>query len=175
MRLTIANGLTATRLLAIGPSAWAIATNRWGLAGGLFTLAVLTDLADGPMARRFHHASPAGGLFDHATDALYVSACLAALAAGGYLNVWLPALVLLAFAQYLADSRALAGAELKTSFLGRNNGIAYYVLTGIPVMREALGLAWPPDAWIAALGWLLLITTLASMGDRALAVLRGRG
>ena len=42
---------------------------------------------------------------------------------------------------------------------------------------RALGLAWPPAAWLLALGWLLVATTLASMASRALAlrqVLRGR-
>ena len=172
MRLTPANGLTAARLLAIGPSVWAIAAERWEIAGILFTLSVLTDMLDGPLARRLGQASAAGGLFDHLTDALYVAACLAALAAAGYLNVWLPGLVLLAFVQYLLDSRALAGAELRTSLLGRYNGIAYFVLVGIPVLREALGLSWPADVWIASLGWLLLASTLISMADRALALIR---
>ena len=175
MRLSAANGLTAARLLAIGPSVWAIATDRWGMAGILFTLAVVTDLLDGPLARRLGQVTRAGALFDHATDALYVAASLAALAAAGYLNIWLPGLVILAFIQYLLDSRVLAGAELRTSLLGRYNGIAYFALAGIPVIREALDLTWPADSWVRGLGWLLVASTLTSMADRALALVRRPG
>jgi phosphatidylglycerophosphate synthase len=174
MWFTWANLLTAVRLLCIGPTAWAIVEARWVLAAWLFVLAVITDLADGPVARRLNETSPRGGLFDHLTDALYVSAALAALSVAGFVPVLLPVLVLLAFTQYMFDSRALAGAELRTSFLGRNNGVAYFVLTGIPVIREGLGWSWPPDAWITAFAWVLIATTLASMADRALAFVRQR-
>ena len=172
--LTLANGLTLLRLLAIGPSAWAIVAGHWQLAGPLFALAALTDLADGPLARRYGHASPLGGLFDHGTDALFVSVTLGALAAAGYINPLLPVLVALAFIQYMFDSKALAGAELRTSLLGRYNGIAYFVMVGIPVVREALGLSWPPLGWISALAWLLVLSTSASMLDRAITLIRQR-
>ena len=169
-----ANLLTASRLIAIPPSIWAILDGHWGIAGALFTLAVITDFADGPIARSRGEATPLGGLFDHATDATFVSGNLAALAFLGMINPWLPGLVALAFIQYMLDSRALAGAVLKTSLIGRYNGIAYFVMLGIPVMREALGLTWPVDSWIGILAWILVITTAISMLDRALALLRGR-
>ncbi|MEJ2089910.1 MAG: CDP-alcohol phosphatidyltransferase family protein [Gammaproteobacteria bacterium] len=169
---TWANLLTAVRLLAVAPAAWAIGTGLWLLAAELFVLAVLTDLLDGPAARALGQTSPVGGLFDHATDAAYVSVNLGALAWIGLINGWLPVLVALAFVQYVFDSKALAGAELKTSFLGRINGIAYFVMVGIPVMREALGLTWPDDVWIRTLAWILVATTLASMLDRAVALAR---
>jgi phosphatidylglycerophosphate synthase len=171
---TWANLLTGLRLLSIVPCAWAIGTGQWTLAAGLFTLAVLTDLMDGPVARRYGHASPLGGLFDHATDALFVSVNLAALAWLGLVNPLLPLLVALAFLQYVFDSRALQGAVLRTSFLGKNNGIAYFVLVGVPVMRDALGWSFPPNSWVAAGGFLLLATTLVSMSERAIALIRRR-
>ena len=172
--MTWANGLTLLRLIAIGPACWAIVSDHWHLAAGLFALAAFTDLADGPLARRYGHASPIGGLFDHGTDALFVSSTLGALAAAGYINPYLSALVALAFIQYMFDSKALAGAELRTSLLGRNNGVAYFVMVGIPVVREALSLTWPPLGWIAALAWLLVLSTAVSMLDRAVTLLRQR-
>ena len=172
--LTWANSLTLLRLLAIGPTIWSILSGHWALAALLFTLAAITDLVDGPLARRFGHESPFGGLFDHGTDALFVSCTLGALAAAGYINPYLSGLVALAFIQYMFDSKALAGAELRTSMLGRYNGIAYFVMVGIPVVREALGLSWPPLSWIAALAWLLVLSTGASMLDRAITLIRQR-
>lgn len=172
--LTWANGLTLLRLIAIGPACWAIISGHWQFAALLFVLAALSDLADGPLARHYGHASPFGGLFDHGTDALFVSTALGALAVTGYINPFLPVLVALAFIQYMFDSRALAGRALRTSLLGRYNGIAYFVMVGIPVLREALTLSWPPLGWIAALAWLLALSTSISMLDRAFTLLRQR-
>ena len=152
--------------------ALAIVSGYWTLAALLFLVAAITDLADGPLARHFGQASPFGGLFDHGIDALFVSVSLAALAWIDLINVWLPALVALAFMQYMFDSRVLAGLSLRTSAIGRNNGIAYYVMVGIPVIREALSLSWPADGWVAALAWLLVITTGLSMTDRAATLIR---
>lgn len=172
--LTWANGLTLLRLIAIVPAVWAILSGHWRLAALLFAFAALSDLADGPLARRYGHATPIGGLFDHGTDALFVSTTLGALAAAGYINPYLPLLVALAFIQYMFDSKALAGAELRTSILGRNNGIAYFVMVGIPVVREALGFSWPPLTWIEAIAWLLVLTTGVSMLERGITLLRQR-
>jgi phosphatidylglycerophosphate synthase len=171
---TWANLLTLLRLAAIGPCAWAIAEGHWLLAAGLFILAVITDLLDGPLARRFSHDSPVGGLFDHATDAAFVTIALLATAWVGFTSFLLPVLIIVAFVQYALDSRALAGQHLRTSWLGKNNGIAYFVLVGVVVIRNALGWTWPADAWIHYLDWLLIFTTLVSMTDRLIALLRER-
>ena len=173
MWFTWANLLTAVRLGLAVPCALAIVSGQWPLAAALFALAVITDLLDGPLARRLNHATRVGGLFDHATDAAYVASCLGALAWLDLVNPFLAPLVALAFVQYVFDSQALAGRELRTSIIGRNNGIAYFVLVGIPVIREGLQIGWPPDGWIAVLGWLLVISTAASMLERGLALLRG--
>ena len=56
--------------------------------------------------------------------------------------------------------------ELRPSRLGHWNGVAYYVIVAVPVMRDALGLAWPGAALVQAFGWLLVASTLVSMADR---------
>lgn len=174
MWITWANLLTLLRIVSIVPCAWAILNQHWGMASLLFTLAVVTDLVDGPLARRFGQDSALGGLLDHATDAAFVTISLGALAFVGYGNLLLPGLIVAAFVQYALDSKALAGHRLKTSWLGKNNGIAYFVLVGVPVVRNGLGLSWPADLWIQLFGWLLLATTVISMLDRLVALLRER-
>ena len=129
-------------------------------------LAVITDLADGPVARRRAEASALGGFIDHGVDALFCAVAMSALAMTGSVPGILPVLVVAAFLQYAVDSRAFAGRPLKASRIGRHNGVAYYVLVGIPVLRDGLGLAWPADAWVAGFGWLLVGTTAVSMFDR---------
>ena len=167
MWFTWANLLTFARLLSIGPCAVAVITDNWPWAAGLFVAAVATDLLDGPLARRFNHASALGGLLDHATDALFVMVLLGALAHQAYLPWLLPCLVAAAFVQYMLDSRVLAGHNLRTSWLGRGNGIAYFVVVGIPLIRNALELTWPADVWVERLAWLLIGTTVISIFDRA--------
>ena len=163
---TSANALTGLRLAAAPALAAAIGADARVPAALLFALAVATDFADGAVARRSGGASRLGGLFDHATDALFVTLGLSALALRGELTPLLPLLVALAFAQYAVDSRVTEGRALRGSPLGRWNGIAYYVLLGIPVVRDALGLGWPPAAWVSALALVLVLSTLASMALR---------
>ena len=164
-----ANLLTLSRLACVIPCGWAIGNQRWSLATALFVVAVVTDFADGPLARRYHHDSPLGGLLDHGTDATFVTVALACLAHAAYFTWLLPVLVVAAFLQYTFDSKALAGQRLRASWLGRVNGIAYFVMVGTPIIRNTLQWEWPSTAWLQALGWLLVASTVASMLDRGIA------
>lgn len=171
---TRANALTSLRLLAAPALVWAIGTQHAGAAHALFWLAVATDLADGWAARRWGEATPLGGLVDHAVDATFVAAGATALAWRGVLPAALPPLIALAFVQYALDSRLLVARGLRGSPLGRWNGIAYYVIVAVPVVRDALDLGWPGPGLVEALGWALVATTLLSMADRARLVLAAR-
>ncbi|MDP6378016.1 MAG: CDP-alcohol phosphatidyltransferase family protein [Pseudomonadales bacterium] len=167
--LTWANLLTAIRLVIIPICGLAIFEAAWGQALVLFTLAVITDLLDGAAARHFKQASPLGGVFDHATDALLVTCTLGACALTQLVPWPLVALIPAAFLQYTFDSRVLTGQNLRTSYLGRINGIAYYVLAGAVIVREALDFTWLPLLLVSAFGWLLVVSTAMSMLDRWLA------
>ena len=137
------------------------------LAAVLFWGAVATDVADGRVARARGETSAFGGLLDHATDASFVTLGLAALSMHGSVPTALPILVFAAFLQYMLDSRSLAGRTLRASFLGRWNGILYFVPLGVVVTRDALGLVFPADRWVLLLGQALVVSTLLSMADRA--------
>jgi phosphatidylglycerophosphate synthase len=172
--LTWANLLSALRLAAALPCAYAVSIGNHWLAAALFVVAVVTDVADGRVARWRGEVSHFGGLLDHSSDAIFVSVALAALAASGHVPALLPVLVIISFVQYTLDSRALTGQALRASRLGRWNGIGYFVLAGVPIIRDALDLVWPPSAWVMAAGWLLVVSTLISMADRGHAFLRSR-
>ena len=126
------------------------------IACALYALAVATDFFDGRVARMRGEASPIGGLLDHASDALFVTAGLGALALQGAVPAPLPFLVAAAFLQYVVDSRAHAGRRLRASRLGRYNGIAYFALVAAPLARDLCGLAWPSPDVVRALGWALV-------------------
>ncbi|MEM1435139.1 MAG: CDP-alcohol phosphatidyltransferase family protein [Pseudomonadota bacterium] len=163
--LTAANGLTLLRLVLTIPSALAIAAGHWIAAAVMFTVAAITDYFDGRLARRHNQASVIGGLFDHATDALYVTSCLAAAALNGQIIALLPVLIPLAFTQYLLDSKVLAGQPLRGNRLGRFNGIAYFTLAGVCIGQPLLvQLGLPLPAVLVSLAALALCaTTLLSM------------
>lgn len=173
----MAHLLTTVRLLVVVPSALVIAGGAPGgsILPALFVaVAIATDYFDGMVARARGTASPAGMLFDHTSDFLFVTASLAAAAAAGAVPFVLPVLIAVAFTQYVVDSYFLhRHRALRMSRLGRLNGIFYFV----PLV--VLGLAWLPPVPEGArallmslaqvVGWALVLSTLASIVDRALA------
>ena len=171
---TRANALSLLRLVVAPLLALAIFEGRAEVATALFAIAVATDFADGAVARRYGESSPLGGLLDHAIDATFCVLGLSAHAAAGVVPWALPVLVAAAFAQYAVDSRSLAGRPLRASRLGRWNGIAYFVAVAVPIVRDTLGWSWPGAGLVWWLAAALVASTLVSMGDRALALLRLR-
>ena len=163
---TRANALTLLRLLAAPPLVVAVRNDAFVPAAALFAIAVATDFADGWVARRYGEVSALGGLVDHAVDATFVTCGTAALASTGVLPGALPVLIAIAFLEYAWDARRGRARRLRPSALGRWNGIAYYAVIGVPVVRDALGLAMPGPDLVRGLGWLLVVTTLASIGMR---------
>jgi len=164
--VTWANVLTLARLASAPALAWAILEGHAFVALALFAGACASDFADGGLARRLGQASGLGGLLDHASDATLMVVGLAALSVRGLAPTLLPALVVLAFVQYVVDSRAAAGQPLRPNPIGRWNGIAYYVLLGTPIVRDAAGAPWPWDGLVVFAGWVLVATTALSMAQR---------
>jgi phosphatidylglycerophosphate synthase len=168
--ITWANALSVLRLIVALPCAYSIWTGSWRLAATLFVVAVVTDVFDGIVARRRGEVTIFGGLLDHTIDALFVTVTLGALAASGIVPFVLPPLAITSFVQYVWDSKALSGAPLRASVLGRWNGIGYFVVVGTVVIRQALGLTWPAEFVILLMAWALVASTVVSMGDRAYAL-----
>ena len=182
-----ANVLTAIRFLLIPFLVWNIIGAQWLMAATTIALAIVTDVYDGKLARHYNSASPLGGFFDHGTDALLVSSSAWALAQTGLIHPWLWPFIGLAFAQYAWDSKILLGRNLRTSQIGKYNGIGYYVLACTAIGSQALavlfltpfqhrpllehGLHWL-DRGVALAAWLLLASTILSMAERLIHLLR---
>ena len=175
----MANFLTAIRLVLALPLAWSMAVPEFlpGLAMlAILIVAVLSDYYDGIVARATGTASPGGMLFDHGTDFLFVTSSLAGAAAIGIIHWILPALIVVAFSQYVLDSYFLfRQKELRMSFLGRWNGIFYFVpLFGVALSRS-IPVEQISDLLILLTGviaYVLIISTGASIVDRAIAPFR---
>jgi hypothetical protein len=89
----------------------------------------------------------------------------------------LPVLIVVAFSQYVLDSYYLhRQRQLRMSFLGRWNGILYFVplvMITIAALRVP-GLGELARALVRPFAVLLMVTTVASILDRAVAPRRTR-
>jgi phosphatidylglycerophosphate synthase len=178
----MANALTALRLALVLPIAAALARPELlapGAVALLLCLAIATDYLDGPVARMTGKSSATGQLFDHSTDCLFVTGGLTGAAIAGSVTPILPALIPLAFGQYVVDSYVWSRQrQLRASFLGRWNGILYFVpLVLIAASRLPFPAGFASFLRLAAsvLGYLLVASTVASVIDRATTPFRPRG
>lgn len=172
----MANSLTAVRLLLAAPVAGAFA--RPELVNPTFLLVLLcvaigTDYYDGRVARRMGVSSPAGQLFDHSTDCVFVSAGLTGLAIVGPIPAVLPALVIVAFVQYVMDSYWWhQEKQLRMSVIGRWNGILYFAPLMI-IAASRLGVFGATERFLVVtaeiVGYVLVVSTIVSIADRAVA------
>ena len=162
---TLANTLSLSRLFIAPVIAWIILSDWWLTASFFLLLAILSDLLDGPIARKKGQETAFGGLLDHSCDALLVAVLLFVLNKTHGIPILLPILVVGSFLQYVLDSKALSGHKLRTSLLGRSNGIAYYVLASICIFSGAVGI-FQLDKVLIICAWILIASTLASMSER---------
>jgi len=164
----MANALTAVRLLLVFPFAFFMAhgDRRSAIfALVVWAVALSTDFLDGPIARRRGTVTAWSGTFDHTTDFLFVTSGLFAGASRGVFPWILPLLIVAAFLQYVIDSYWIhRQAKLRGSKLGRYNGMLYFVPPCLEILVR-LGAPWFRPL-LTVLVWMLVLSTLLSMGQR---------
>ena len=175
----MAHLLTGVRLLIVVPSALAFAGwGEWGpyWPAAFVSVAIATDYYDGIVARARGTASSAGQLFDHSTDFLFVTGGLSGAAEAGAVPIVLPILIVIAFSQYVIDSYIVGRLKrLRMSRLGRLNGIFYFVplvVLALSRLPAVAGVGQVLGEVAALVSWLLVLTTVASIVDRASATRR---
>lgn len=99
------HALTLSRLAMAPVIFFAALEGEVGIAAALVVLAMLTDLVDGPLVRRFGQPSDAGAWLDVWADFLTVAATFAGLAASGAIPAWPLLPILASFALFVATSR----------------------------------------------------------------------
>src|SRR5579872_883853 len=166
----MANALTAIRLLLVAPFAFFMA--RGDERSAVFALiawavALLTDFLDGPIARRRGKVTAFGGTFDHTSDFLFVTSGIFAGAYRGVFPWVLPVCITAAFAQYVIDSYWIhRQSKLRGSKLGRYNGMLYFVPPVVDILIRVGARFLQP--LLTLLVWILVLSTLVSMGQRFL-------
>ena len=168
MRLmTLPNGLSFARFVLAPIAAWALLEDRTAVTVIAFLLAIASDILDGRVARARQQTTHLGTLIDHGADATFVTVMLASAAELGLVPGVLPSLIAAAFLQYALDSGLRAGTPLRSSVLGRVNGIGYFVLVGVAIaVRHFSVFDFLTDVLRAA-AWCLVVTTVLSIATRA--------
>lgn len=169
--MSVPNLLSLSRIALAALMYLSVSGSHWYIAVSVLWIAIFTDILDGYLARKQNMASPLGGLFDHGSDAIFVTVTIAAHLHHGWAPVLLVIMIPAAFLQYMLDSKALAGQPLRASSLGRYNGISYFVFAGFPIMQLTLGITLIPFDWFIWIGWGLVLTSAISMLDRLVTLL----
>lgn len=162
---TIPNLLSVTRGLCAPVFALAIYWQSWHIAIALFLYAIVSDLLDGPLARRAQQTSNFGGRLDHSADALFVFCGLTGFAVLGELTWVLALFQMIAFLEYAFFGASL-GSSLRASKLGRINGILYFVIIGYLLFLMKLEINSTAGLSVLLFAWALVITTFVSIALR---------
>jgi cardiolipin synthase len=129
-----ANHVSLARAYLAAPALVYAIAGQYAFVAVAVTLAGLSDLVDGTVARRFAQPSNFGGGLDPVVDGLFIGALCVGMALGGVLPLWLALVVI---ARYLLP--ALAGGallamgrrpELRHTLTGQVSTILILVLIG---------------------------------------------
>ncbi len=148
----LARGLTLARFLMIPLIVWSllrigsVPDGRWrALLVAAYVYAVLSDFADGPLARRAGIRSYFWGQMDALSDIAFNTAALAAAAWTGQLGPWAALGVLMLGAQFVLRCTGGAGRTdeaLPEDAAGKWAGVCFYALVGGVVLMEGLSWEW---------------------------------
>lgn len=72
---TLSNAITIARIALIPSIIDSIKTNQWGMATVLFSIAAISDIADGYIARLFDQQTLFGAILDPVADKILLLAC----------------------------------------------------------------------------------------------------
>ncbi len=176
MRMTLANQLTIARMAVIPLILTLVLSNHAGWALLVFTLAGLSDMLDGVIARRYRQKSSLGTFLDPMADKLLMTACFIVLsipdnpqsfpdyAVPNHIPIYLTIvtisrdvfIVMVALVIHLASGLS----RFPPTILGKATTLTQIAMIGFVLLFNAVGQEFP--VFIQALGWLTLAATLAS-------------
>jgi cardiolipin synthase len=163
--LTLANGVTAVRLVLVPFIAIALVNQRFEQAFWMMLVAGASDAVDGYIAREFGHKSLVGAYLDPMADKLLLLSSLGILTYEGHLPVWLMVLVLardLAIVATVAAFTLMKRVDLRMQplFISKLTTFAQValVLTTVADLAFALG----GEVVVTALVWATAAITSAS-------------
>jgi len=176
MRINLPNALTWMRIVMIPlfvgvyyfPSSWVDLSNpnKNLIATVLFTVAAITDLLDGYLARKLNQTSAFGAFLDPVADKLMVAAALIVLVDLQRLDAVIAVIIIgreitiSALREWMAQLGAAKGVAV--SFIGKIKTVSQMVAIPMLLYHDALG-AFQPQRWGTFLILLAAVLTLWSM------------
>lgn len=163
--LTLANGVTAVRIVLVPFIALALLDEAFERAFWYMAIAGASDAVDGYIARAFGHKSRLGAYLDPMADKLLLVTTFAILTYEGHLPVWLLCLVLARDAAIVATVAVFSWMQrvdlrMQPLFVSKITTFAQVSLVLLTVANLAfsLGLA----EWITGLIWVTAGATAVS-------------
>jgi phosphatidylglycerophosphate synthase len=174
MKRHLANLLSISRLFLLVPLIFClVADSRWAFP--IMTAIILTDLLDGPAARKLKTAGPSGASLDAACDAAV--ALSAAFAAGLSDPRYLSAAALMAASFYSWTVRRTGPGISSYTRLGRYNGAVCYALLAVKSVQpwmEAPGIQAAAVIEWASLGVVMVVLGISTVENMAAAYAAAR-
>lgn len=163
--LTLANGVTAIRLVLVPFIAAALLNQRFDEAFWLTLIAGASDAVDGFIARYFGHKSVVGAYLDPAADKILILTLFGLLTYADHLPLWLMVLVLARDVAIVATFAIFTrmkklGVRVKTLFIGKLTTFAQIALLLATLADLAFTLDWANLR--LALIWIAAALTVAS-------------
>jgi len=174
MHFNLPNALTWMRIVMIPlfvgvyyfPPSWLTLPEENLIATVLFTVAAITDLLDGYLARKLNQVSAFGAFLDPVADKLMVAAALIVLVDLNRLNAVIAVIIIgreitiSALREWMAQLGA--GKGVAVSFIGKIKTVSQMIAIPMLLYHDAIG-AFQPQIWGM---WLILLAaglTLWSM------------
>jgi len=138
----LANQVTLARAYLAAPAFVYASHQDFAFLAIVVSLAGLTDLVDGTIARRFGHPTMLGGGLDPVADGLFTGGLVIGLAVGGTFPAWLALVIVARYLLPAAVGGALLAAgrrpELRHTLMGQVSTALILVLVGGVCLFRAL-------------------------------------
>lgn len=174
MRFNLPNALTWMRIVMIPlfvgvyyfPPSWLALPDKNLTATVIFTIAAITDLLDGYLARKLNQVSAFGAFLDPVADKLMVAAALIVLVDLNRINAVIAVIIIgreitiSALREWMAQLGA--AKSVAVSFIGKIKTVSQMVAIPMLLYHDAIG-AFRPQQWGEGLILLAAALTLWSM------------
>ncbi len=163
--VNVPNVLTVLRILLVPVLVVALTTetkNGDTIAAVVFAVAAFTDGLDGYIARSREHVTNFGKVMDPIADKLLIAAALITLVSLDRVAAWV-AMVIIAREFAVSGLRIAAGQQgvvIPASMLGKAKTIVQVV-----AVLALIAASDPDDAWVQALVYAMVLTTVVSGAD----------
>ena len=165
--LTVPNQLTILRMALAPFLVVTVLSREYTWAFGIFVVAGLSDLLDGPIARMGHQKTTLGAMLDPVADKILLSSAFVALTFAGGLHaripVWLTVITLsrdtIILVSVTVINLTVGRRVFYPSLLGKLSTASQILTAGVVLLLNALGSDHP---WTLYLYWITLVLTVAS-------------